>query len=618
MVTPNIFELLSEKDGSRTFTINSNEGKLGQNESTMALDGNVRIVASDGLTVKTEHATYADADGMVRAPGPVEFGRGRMNGSGVGFTYDKTRDVLTILDRAEVRMAPDEKGEGTVDIDAGTAALARRDKTIRFERTLHVQRPRQTIDADTGVAHLSDDEKRIEGVDLQGNARIGGSDNTPGSLQALNGQSMNLKYGPDGQVIQHAFVAGAASIQIAGDAGRPGRQIVANSLDISLAADGSTPTALVGRQGVKLTMPAEPGAAARTITADNLDAKGQAGKGLTQARFTGAVDYRETGADVSRAAKSLVLDAALKPGMSEIEEARFSGRVRFEEGAMAATGAAARYDLAKGTLVLDGSEKEPPHMINERIAIDAAHMDVTLAGPKVKAAGTVKSVLRPPKSGDKTDTKMPSMLKQDQPVNVTADELDYDGTLSRALYTGKAVLWQGDTSVKGATITIDDKTGDLFATGPVTTTSMLEQEGQDKKKERVRSIATADDFKYTESKRLAAYTGGAHMTGPQGDITAKRIDLTLKPSGDEVDRAEAFAGDDPVTIKEQNRKTTGAHLVYTAADDRYVVNGKPATNVDACGNETSGSALTFVKATDTIIVDGNGFRTQTKGTGACK
>jgi len=46
--------------------------------------------------------------------------------------------------------------------------------------------------------------------------------------------------------------------------------------------------------------------------------------------------------------------------------------------------------------------------------------------------------------------------------------------------------------------------------------------------------------------------------------------------------------------------------------------GKPATNVDACGNQTTGATLTFVKATDTITVDGNGFRTETKGTGECK
>jgi lipopolysaccharide export system protein LptA len=259
-------------------------------------------------------------------------------------------------------------------------------------------------------------------------------------------------------------------------------------------------------------------------------------------------------------------------------------------------------------------------MLNERIAVDASHIAVTLAGPKIKASGNVKSVLQPPKKGQKTgETKIPSMLKSDQPVNVIGDELDYDGVASKATYTGKALLWQADTSVKGASIIIDDKSGDLSAAGPVTTTALLAQLDKDKKKERVRSVATAQAFKYEEALRRAAYTGDAHLSGPQGDITANRIDLYLKPTGDEVERAEAFAGEsDTVAIREQNRKTVGNHLTYTSEDDRYVIIGKPAMNTDACGNETSGATLTFVKATDTITVDGNGFRTQTKGTGACK
>ncbi len=608
----------TERGGGRTFTMTGREGKVGQNESTIALDGDVQVAASDGLTLKTEHATYAESDGIVRAPGPVAFAKGRMGGSGVGLVYDKGRDVLTILDQAIVRVAPDEQGGGAADIKAGSAMLARRDNTIRFERGLHVQRPTQTIDADAGTAYLSADEKRIEAIDLQGNARIAGIDPAPGTLQGLTGQTMNLKYGADGQALERAMVAGAASIQLAGERGNQGREISASTLDISLAPDGTTPTSLVGRQGVKLAMPAAAGMPARTITSDAIDAKGTPGRGLTRARFTGGVDYREVAEGVNRAAKAAALDVALKPGMSEIEDARFSGHVRFEEGMLAAAGNAVRYGLAKGTLELRGTDRDLPHLVNDRISIDAVRMDVALAGPKVKAAGSVKSVLQPPKPGA-AESKVPSMLKQDQPVNVTADALDYDGETSKAIYTGAAVLWQGDTSVKGASITIDDKTGDLAAKGPVTTTGMLEQNGKDNKKERVRSIATADDFKYTEAKRLAVYTGAAHLSGPQGDITAARIELYLKASGDEVDRAEAYASDaEPVAIREQNRKTTGAHMTYTSADDRYVVTGKPAKNVDACSNETTGATLIFVKATDTIVVDGNGFRTQTKGTGACQ
>jgi hypothetical protein len=105
------------------------------------------------------------------------------------------------------------------------------------------------------------------------------------------------------------------------------------------------------------------------------------------------------------------------------------------------------------------------------------------------------------------------------------------------------------------------------------------------------------------------------MTGPQGDMNAARIELFLKPSGDELDRAEGY---DDLKLREQNRTTTGTRLTYTTADEKYVISGRPVEIVDPCGRKTTGKTLTFAKATDTIVVDGSDrIRTQTKGGGKC-
>jgi len=108
------------------------------------------------------------------------------------------------------------------------------------------------------------------------------------------------------------------------------------------------------------------------------------------------------------------------------------------------------------------------------------------------------------------------------------------------------------------------------------------------------------------------------MSGPQGDMSAAKIELYLKPSGDELERAEAYDDQGKMTLREQNRTTTGARMTYTTADDQYLVTGTPVKIVDSCGRETTGRTLTFRKATDSIVVDGNGFRTQTKGGGECR
>jgi lipopolysaccharide export system protein LptA len=206
---------------------------------------------------------------------------------------------------------------------------------------------------------------------------------------------------------------------------------------------------------------------------------------------------------------------------------------------------------------------------------------------------------------------MPSMLKQDQSVIVVGDNLDYDGKTAKGTYTGAARLVQGETAIKGQTIVIDNKAGNLGASGGVTTTTVLEQVGKDKKKERVHSIATSKEMSYADAERRLTYMTDAHMSGPDGDMSAAKIDLYLKESGDELERAEAF---EKVTLREQNRETKGAKMIYTTADETYVITGAPVTIIDQCKRETVGKTLTFNKGTDRIVVDGNAqIRTQTKG-----
>ena len=613
--------ITTERDGGRTFTITGEEGQLGENESTIRLDGDVRLDASDGFTLRTGHATYADADGMVRAEGPVAFTRDRLNGQGVGMTYDKNQDALTILDQAVVVVAPDAHGGGGLNVSAGTATFARREHVLRFDRTMRLDRGGEVIEADTGVAFLTPDEERLDAIELRGHARITAAAAGPGALQALTGDSMDLKYLPDGRTLQRALISGAATLELAGVPGAAGRRIEAGTIEISLAPDGATPTTLDARQAVVVTLPAGQGTPSRTIRSDDLDAGGDGGEGLTAAHFAGRVEYREAGAGVSRTARSRTLDVVMQPGMGDISDARFAGGVRFEEGAMRADAAAGRYSLAGGTLELSGSEpgRRMPRVVNERIRVDAARIDLTLAGPKMRATGSVRSELQAPaKQAAEGGARLPSMLQQDQPVNANADALDYDGAASRAVYTGNAQLWQGDTSVKGTSITLDDRTGDLTVVGPATTTTMLERTGKDQRKERVRSVGSAAHFAYEEKTRRATYTGEAHLSGPQGDMRADTIELYLKPSGNEIDRVEGSDEKGALSLREQSRTITGSRMTYTAADDRYVITGAPVKIVDECGRETTGRTLTFHRAADSIVVDGNGFRTQTKAGAGCR
>ena len=170
--------------------------------------------------------------------------------------------------------------------------------------------------------------------------------------------------------------------------------------------------------------------------------------------------------------------------------------------------------------------------------MDATTIDVTLEGPRLKASGQRQERAE---AGDEAgqkparhanDVKMPSMLKQDQPVIVVGDALDYDGAASKGDLHGAARLFQGDTTIKGDTIVIDNKAGDLTASGGVTTTSMLEGteqgrqsadggEGDEDKKSSASVDRDREGHEYDDADRRLTYTGDAHMSGPDGDMTAR-------------------------------------------------------------------------------------------------
>jgi len=615
-------KVTTERANGRLFTIVGKEGQVGERDSTILVSGEVVITASDGMVIKTDQATYAESDSVVRVPGPLEFSRGRIKGTGIGATFDKVKNVLAIGSRATVHVDEGPDGQAAMDIEAGALEFRRDEKIILLAGNVKVIRPQQTIEADNGVAHLTADEDHVEKVELRGQSRMVASGETVGGLRGLNSRDLDLFYGPDGQTLEHAVLSGNGLVQVAGDVGQPAREISAEAIDVMLAGENAVPTALTARERVKLTIPAEPGGVGRTIAAQALDGQGDATHGLTSARFTGNVQFGEHGSGVDRAGRSATLDAALAPGFSSIEVAQFGRAVRFVDGPMTATAAAARYVLAAGTLALSGSDaaNPRPHVVNESIDVDAPRIDVTLGGPIVKAGGGVKSVLvqkraGPGEAGRGSELRMPSMLKPDQPVNVTADDLNYDGATSLADYKGKAQLWQGDTTIKAPALTIDGKSGNLTASGTVTTTMMLSQTDKDGKKDRVRSIGTSQAFNYEDEIRRATYTGEAHLTGPQGDMTAPKIELYLKPSGDELDRAEGYDG---VTLKAEHRTTTGTRMTYFDVDERYLVTGIPVTIVDECGRKTLGRTATFFKAADRVVVDGNEqVRTQTTGKSSC-
>jgi lipopolysaccharide export system protein LptA len=221
------------------------------------------------------------------------------------------------------------------------------------------------------------------------------------------------------------------------------------------------------------------------------------------------------------------------------------------------------------------------------------------------------------------DVKMPGMLKQGEPVNVKSNRLDYDGNASLATYSGNARLCQEDTVVQGDSIVLDDRNGNLHATTGVRTVMTLKQAPSENAKPAAATkppdptTTVAEDFVYEDAKHLATYTTKAHMSGPDGDVTADKLELYLTEDGGELQRAEAY---DNVVARQVTRHAFGVRMTYIAAKDEYTMLGKPVEIYDVTPPNckvTTGSTLTFHQATDTIRSIGNATSSQKTESIAC-
>ncbi len=609
----NVKVLASNRSG-RDYTITGKEAQVGKDESSFEVKGDVKLETSDGLIAHSEQATYSDAEKIVRAPGPVKFSRGRMNGTGIGFNFDEQRDVLTILEKADVDFAPEGK-EGPMDVTAGAFTYARRDRFMRFERTMHMDRGGQLIDADDGTVKLYPDRDETDVIELRGNSRVTGG-GTMGALQTMAAKDMNLKYGEDGRTLQHATLAGHAAIDLATKSGSGGQKLSGELMDIALEPDGSV-RALTAREAVEVTLPATKEMGPRTIRSTSVTATGNP-QGLREMKFDEKVEYREaaTKTQAARVIRAKTLEADLESATGVLAEAHFTGDVDFTDGPTHATSVDALYKVAEGTMTLSGKERRP-HIENDALSIDANTIDVTLNPRSLTATGRVSSTMLPSKkpADNAPAANRPGLLADQETVGIVAEKLTYDETTRKADYTGQARLLQGETNINANTLTIDETKGDLTATGKVVTTLSITEKDQPATSKPKPMVGSAGAFAYSDQTRTATYTTTAQLDGDQGNLRAAKIEMKLAKDENTLDGLEA---DGQVTALVDKRTVTGAHLSYAPTDDKYIVVGAPVKMIDAECQESSGKTLTFWKASDRVLIDGNDeVRTQSKGGGKC-
>jgi LPS export ABC transporter protein LptC len=240
------------------------------------------------------------------------------------------------------------------------------------------------------------------------------------------------------------------------------------------------------------------------------------------------------------------------------------------------------------------------------------------------------------------------------PANITADQLQANSKSGRALYTGKARLWQGDSVLEANSIELLRDTHVLNAAGnvravfpqsarapaagaasaqstnppsfnPPSRPVNASQIGQKKSQ---LWHATSETLTYNDiegrarlEKNVVVQSADQKMRGPVLDLyftkapaagVASNANATTPPptGSRQISRAVGSGG---VTVEEGDRRAVADRGEYSADSGKFVMSGGKPTLYDGSAGTTTGTQLTFFLADDTIIVDSeNGSRTLTK------
>jgi lipopolysaccharide export system protein LptA len=218
------------------------------------------------------------------------------------------------------------------------------------------------------------------------------------------------------------------------------------------------------------------------------------------------------------------------------------------------------------------------------------------------------------------------------PANITSDTMQGNSKTGRAVYTGHARLWQGDSVLEADSIELLRETKILNAAGkvravfPQTPPPPSPGAPPDPAKKPVLWHVSSGTLTYNDVTSLAHLEKNVVVQSPDQKIRAPIMDLwftrgattaingtngtAATPGPQQISRAVGTGG---VIVDQTDRRATADRGVYTAADGKFVMSGGDPTLYDSSEGTTKGRQLTFFLADDTIIVDSeNGSRTLTK------
>ena len=311
-----------------------------------------------------------------------------------------------------------------------------------------------------------------------------------------------------------------------------------------------------------------------------------------------------------RVSTSQMLDVIFLPegGIRSISQ---SGGVVYTDGTQKAWAQKGEYTAADQMLVLTGS----PRVVDNGMTTTAQVIRVNRTTGDALAEGGVKSTY-----SDLKAQPGGGMLASSDPIHVTSRTMTVHRSTAVAVYAGDARLWQNANVVEAPRLQFDRDKRSLVAQGTEQSTAQSSSAQAvstalvqaDKSGKVTPVVINSEHLTYTDAERKIFLDGGVTARGSDTTLTGRQMTVFLLPheqgkvaknpgGSGQIDRIVAEGG---IAVTQPARHATGEKLVYTAADDKFVLTGGPPSIFDAERGKITGDSLTFYRHDDRVLVEG--------------
>ena len=301
-----------------------------------------------------------------------------------------------------------------------------------------------------------------------------------------------------------------------------------------------------------------------------------------------------------------------------------------------ATADQAEYQAASQVLALTGN----PHFEDENMEMVAQQMQMNRASGEVTATGSVQTTLRGGATIDGLLHGDEAPSSTNAATHIIADQAVLQQKTQKVIFTGHARLWQAASVIEAPVIQIlqgqqslqaygENKDSGVRCTFVASSTASVQSQHAPTSVE-----VTSARLLYSDAERRAHFTGQVVLTMQEDQLHSDTADIYLQSStpAHTVDKnlqstqthsppnspqssVERMVAQGNVRLTQPGRYGTGAQIVYTASDGRFVLTGteqSPPLLVDSVQGSLTGKAVIFSSEQNVVQVQGGNAATTTE------